>query len=176
MRRSITFWLGFICCLGFLCPAKAAPSRESAIKAVFLYHCTHFVEWPSEAFEDSKSPIIIGILAPDSFCDLVEETVRGERVKGRNIVVVRYRDVEEIERCHVLYVGYSEEVERGISRGKYRNMLTVSDADNFISRGGILQLGIERNRLKVKINHRAAKAEGLSISSKLLRLSQVQDE
>jgi hypothetical protein len=173
MRRSITFWLGFICCLGVLFPAKAAPSRENAIKAVFLYHCTHFVEWPSQAFEDSKSPIIIGMLAPESFCELVEETVKGEQVKGRNIVVVRYRDVEDIDKCHILYIGNQSEVERGMARGKY---LTVSDTENFINRGGMIQLGIERNRLQVRINQRAAKAEGLSISSKLLRLSQVQDE
>lgn len=177
MHRRITFCVGFLFCLGFLFSGKAAPSsRETALKAVFLYHCTHFVEWPTESFEDSKSPIVIGVLASESFSDLVEETVKGEQVKGRSITVVRYRDVEEIEKCHILFIGNSTEVDRSILRSKYRNMLTISDTENFLSRGGMIQLGIERNRLQVKINQRAAKSEGLSISSKLLRLSQVQND
>jgi hypothetical protein len=176
MHRRITFYLGFLLCWGGVFPAQAAPSRESTLKAVFLYHCAHFVDWPSQAFENSRSPIVIGVLASDSFVDLVAETVRGEQVRGRSITVVRYRDVEEIEKCHILFIGDSAEVERGVARSKYRNMLTVSDTDDFLSRGGMVQLDIERNRLRVKINQRTAKTEGLSISSKLLRLSQIQDE
>ena len=52
-------------------------------------------------------------------------------------------------------------------------VLTVSDMENFVSRGGIIRLLTEKNKVKVRIDPAAAKAANLTISSKLLRIAEL---
>jgi hypothetical protein len=45
----------------------------------------------------------------------------------------------------------------------------VSDADDFIERGGMIQLATSQGKIRLRINASAAKSATLTISSKLLR-------
>ena len=57
-----------------------------------------------------------------------------------------------------------------------RSVLTVSDIDRAAERGAVIQFTNERNRLRLRINVAAAKAAGLTISSKLLRPAEIVGE
>jgi hypothetical protein len=151
--------------------AEIAPSREFQVKAVFLYNFAQFVEWPREAFDDPKSPLIIGILGLDPFGEALDEMVRGETVNGRPLVVERYRWVGEANRCHILFISGSEgpRSEQIATTLKDRSVLTVCDWEGLSGRGAIVRFVMERNRVRLRINLEAAKAAGLNISSKLLR-------
>jgi hypothetical protein len=48
----------------------------------------------------------------------------------------------------------------------------VSDASGFIQDGGMIQFLTKSNKIRLLINSEMAKASGLTISSKLLRLSE----
>src|SRR5947209_667643 len=85
-----------------------AISREYQLKAAFLYNFTQFTEWPTNAFATSASPIVVGVLGTDPFGEFLDQTVRGEVVHGRPLVVERYRKVEEIKTCHILFISQSE--------------------------------------------------------------------
>lgn len=154
--------------------AEQAPSKEFQVKAVFLYHFAQFVEWPAHAFENPESPLVIGVLGLDPFGSFLDELVRGEKVNGREIVVERYRWVGEIDRCHILFVSGSEgpRVEQIARTLRPRSVLTVCDWEGFAREGAIVRLVMERSRVRLRINLDAAKAAGLTISSKLLRSAQ----
>jgi hypothetical protein len=153
-------------------------SRAYALKAVFLFHCAHFTEWPSSSFANSNDPIVIGILGEDPFRRALDEAVENEVVNGRSIIVRRFSSLDEVRKCHILFICNSEaaHMDQIIESLKNKKILTVADSDQFASRGGMIQFGIENNKLQVKINLRASKAEGLTISSKLLRLSKIIDQ
>ena len=51
---------------------------------------------------------------------------------------------------------------------KGRNILTVSDIDDFTKDGGIIRFVTENNKIRFKINMEAAKTANLRLSSKLL--------
>ena len=41
----------------------AKPSaREYTIKAAYIYNFLRYIEWPSTAFENAKSPFVVGVL------------------------------------------------------------------------------------------------------------------
>ena len=155
--------------------AQAAPSREYQIKAVFLFNFTQFVEWPEQAFSEAQAPLVIGVLGEDPFGEILDETVRGEKLNNRPLVVRRYRRVEEITGCHVLFISRSEtdRLESIFAALKGRSMLTVGDVESFARRGGMIRFVMENNRTRLKINVEAAKAVGLTISSKLLRPAEI---
>ena len=154
---------------------QAAPPGEYQLKAVFLFNFTQFVEWPREAFADPDDPLIIGVLGADPFGPYLDQTVQGEKINGRAIEVRRYRNVAEIQACHVLFISQSEtaRVRDILSRLRTRSILTVGDSENFAVNGGIIRFMTDKNRIKLRVNVDSAKAARLTISSKLLRAADI---
>lgn len=150
-------------------------ASEYQVKAVFLFNFVQFVDWPATAAQDPPLPFLIGILGDDPFGALLDEAVRGERVGGRPIQVRRYRQVTDIEDCNILFISRSERqrVPEILAVFKNQAVLTVSDADAFANRGGIIQLLTDKNRIRLRINLAAAQAADLTISSKLLGVAEV---
>jgi hypothetical protein len=167
---------GLLVVVGGLAPsAQTAPSREYQVKAVFLFNFAQFVEWPPAVFAGANSPIVIGVLGEDPFGAYLDETVRGEKVDNRPLEVQRYRRVDDIKTCHVLFISRSEgnRLEQILVSLKDRSLLIVGDGDDFVQRGGMIRLATAQNRIRLIINVEAAKAANLTISSKLLRSAEV---
>jgi hypothetical protein len=172
-RRRV---LWFLACAAlrltaFGAAAPSAPSPEYQVKAVFLFHFAQFVEWPASAFPTAKSPLVIGILGDDPFGNYLDELVKDEAVSGHKITVARYLDAEAAQGCHILFVGRSESSRLGkiIPMLGHGAILTVSDADDFSARGGMVRFVTENGKIRLRINVEVAKSCGLSISSKILR-------
>jgi hypothetical protein len=155
--------------------AQATPSREYQIKAVFLFNFAQFVEWPPAAFSQDTTPLVIGILGDDPFGSYLDEIVHGEEVNHRPLTVQRYRHVEDVKACHVLFVSRSEgkNLEKTLAGLKGLSVLTVGDADGFATRGGMIQLTTEQGKIRLRINVDAVRASKLTISSKLLRSADI---
>jgi hypothetical protein len=155
--------------------AEPAAPREYQLKAVFLFNFAQFVEWPSQAFADAQTPLVIGVLGKDPFGAYLDETVRGETVNNRSLVVQRYGRVEDIHTCHILFISRSEgdRLEQILARLRGRNILTVADAEGFAPPGVMIRLVTVENKIRLRINLEVAQAANLKISSKLLRTAEI---
>jgi hypothetical protein len=150
-------------------------ARESDLKAVFLFNFTQFVEWPAAAFSDPTTPFVIGVLGDDPFGKILDDIVTNETVKNRKIVIRRYRDVQEIGACHILFISHSES---GRLTGIFeslngRSILTVGEGDGFSEAGGAIRFIIVQNKLRLRINVDSVNAAKLTISSELLRQAEI---
>lgn len=153
-------------------PAAAAPpAPEYQLKAVFLFNFAQFVEWPDAAFAQPDSPLVIGVLGTDPFDGYLDDLVKGEKVGVRPIAIRRYSRIEQVSGCHILFVCASEarNVTQIVAALKGRSILSVSDIDRFAMRGGVVRFAREEGKIRLRINLEAAKAAGLTISSKILR-------
>ncbi len=157
--------------LSGLADSAVDASPEYQVKAVFLFNFAQFVEWPPQSFEDAAAPFVIGVVGTDPFGSALEGAVRGETLNGRNFVIERYRTATEIRRCQILFISRSEAAHVGeISTALAgHSVLTVSDIEEPAQRGIMIRFVADNNRIRLRINAEAAKAAGLSISSKLLR-------
>jgi hypothetical protein len=155
--------------------AQSAPTAEYQLKAVFLFNFAQFVEWPQGEFADPATPLVIGVLGQDPFGAYLDATVRGETVNGRPLAVRRYRRVEEITNCQILFVSQPEQGHLGaiLDSLKGRSVLTVGDVERFAPHGGMIGFVTDRNRIRLRINLDAARAANLTISSKLLRPARI---
>jgi len=155
--------------------AQGVRASEYQLKAVFLFNFAQFVDWPAEAFPDSATPLVIGILGNDPFGETLDLTVRDERLGGRPFQVQRYRSVDEIKTCHILFISRSEGARPAtiLAGLQHRPILTVSDADRFAERGGMIRFVTDRSRIRLQLNLDAAQAAHLTISSKLLRAAEI---
>jgi hypothetical protein len=170
-RSALLF---FLLAVGNL-TAHAQISREYQLKAAFLYNFVQFTEWPTNAFADSNSPLVIGILGTDPFGSILDETVRGEHVHGRPFNLQRWRTMEEIQTCHILFVSQSEDqrLEKILEFMRGKPVLTVSDIENAAHRGAMIRFVTESNRIRLRINLDAVNAANLKVSSKLLRAAEL---
>jgi hypothetical protein len=157
--------------LSGLANSAVETSPEYQVKAVFLFNFAQFVEWPPQSFEDPAAPFVIGVLGTDPFGSALESAVRGEILNGRSFVIERYRSVTEIRHCQILFISRSEaaHVDEISAALAGHSILTVSDIEDPAQHGVMIRFVAENNRIRLRINADAAKAVGLSISSKLLR-------
>jgi hypothetical protein len=156
-------------------PAQTEISREYQVKAVFLFNFAQFIAWPTNVFADAQTPLTIGVLGDDPFDSFLDETVRGEKIGEHPLVIQRYRRVEDVQGCQILFISRSEgrRTQQILAGLKDKNILTVGDIDGFIKDGGIVRFVTEENKIHFKINLEAAKSANLTISSKLLRLAEI---
>lgn len=167
-------WLTLFC-LGSGEVRSQTISHEYPLKAVFLLNFAQFTDWPTNAFAQPDSPLVIGVLGDDPFGALLDDAVRGETVKGRKFVVERYQSVEDIKTCHILFISQSEtrRSDKIVAGLKGKPVLTVSEIDGSAYRGMCVELITEKNKIRLHINTDSLKDAHLTMSSKLLRLAEL---
>ena len=153
---------------------QAQVLNEYEAKGAFLFNFVRFIEWPVNAFADSSSPLIIGVVGDDSSSAVIERVVNGKIANGRRLVVKRFSDFKSLTSCHIVFV-------RSSDRDKIRQTLTaagpaaltVGENEGFAKWGGIVNFTIVGGKLGLEINQRSAERAGLKISAKLLSLARV---
>lgn len=173
-RFLLLAWGTLLHLLSPLClPAVEAPP-EFRVKAAFLLSFAAFVEWPSQSFPSSASPILIGIHGSDPFGAVLEQVLEGERVHGRAFRVIRAAPGEPAPACHLLFIcdSEAERVADILEELRGTPTLTVSSLRRFVDRGGMIQFVTQRGRIRFRVNGEEARAANLAVSSRLLRLAE----
>src|SRR5205814_1992059 len=142
---------------------QAKLTRESDLKAAFLFNFSQFVAWPEQAFPEGTAPFVIGVLGDDPFGKSLDEIVANELAHGHKIVVRRYRNVRETKDCHILYVSPSEtpRLQSIFEFVAGKHILAVGDAEGFATGGGAVRFVVQENKLRLRINMEAARAAKL---------------
>jgi hypothetical protein len=158
--------------------AQETFTSEYEIKAAFLFNFAKFVEWPAKPTGESEPTFTIGILGRDPFGDALEQTIGEKTVKGRKIVLKRFRNAGELKPCEILFVSDYERpsLPEILSRLRNQNVLTVSDMPDFGRRGGMITLFTEDNKVRFAIRTDLAERAGLKLSSRLQSLSRPQPD
>lgn len=165
-------------------------TREYKIKAAFLYNFVKTIEWPEAGTSSKKQPIIIGIIGKDLFGDSFKP-IDGQTVKNRKIQIQRFKgfsnypknqkglsdvpkkQVQALTQCHILFICESEkDVFRELLRiTDHRPLLTVSEIDQFLESGGMINFIPGASKGDFEINLAEIEKEKLEVSSKLLRIA-----
>ena len=179
-RVTRRVWRAVLACLGVVVLSSSGGSGSQAseyeLKAALLHKFVKYVEWPTARFSTASAPIVIGVLGKDPFGEILERTFGGKKHGERPFEVVRFKDVEFALRCHVLFLPQEErgQERRLLQAVAGQSVLVVGESSGFAARGATINFYIEEEkRLRFEINAEAAKAEGLAISSDLLKLARI---
>ncbi len=158
--------------------AQAAPS-EDEVKAVFLFNFANFIRWADSPVHRASATFRFCVL-DDDLASLLGRVVTGESADGKPMSVVTKVDAKGLSECRMLYLGEASLARPGneelIQRAFSARVLTVSDQEEFLAKGGMIALSRKRGRIHPIINLDATNRADFSISSKLLRLSTVQQD
>lgn len=154
--------------------AQQPKPGEYEVKAAFLYNFTKFVEWPTEATTDSGATFSLCVLGEDPFGKAFD-SIQGEKIINKKLVINRFKELHDIEKCRILFISESEEkrLTQILKSLKGLHILTVSDTEGFAQQGVIINFYLEQNKVRFEINVDAARRSGLKISSKLLNLARI---
>jgi hypothetical protein len=121
--------------------------------------------------------ITLCILGEDPFGDALA-SVEGKTVKDRKVVIKHCETLDDLDKCHILFISRPEEqnLSEILAKVKDWNTLTVSDMEGFAQRGGIISFITVEKKIRFEINLDAAERTRLKISSKLLRLAKIVED
>jgi len=151
---------------------------ESSLKAAFIYNFARFTEWPQDALPPTAT-FTACVLGDQPIRDALERIVKGRQFEGRAIVVSQVQLDGKFRSCHLLYMsGVTQaQVAPLIAALRGAPVLTISDIDEFASKGGIAQMFVENGKMRFDLNLGIARVARLTLSSKLLVLAaHVRDE
>ena len=159
---------------GGLAQAQEAPKfTEYQLKAASLYKLTKYINWPATNFASANAPIVIGIVGDDPFGKTLDILVKDEIVNGRPLVIRRLNPGDDLQSCQMLFIcrNEKEQLPALLQKLKGGHVLTVGDDSGFLDQGGMVNLVLVQEKVKMEINVTAAEEAGLQISSKLLTLA-----
>lgn len=154
--------------------ARPQTLNEYEAKAAFLFNFLRFVEWPSQAFADDSSPLVIGIVGDDKSSERIEQLVSGKSANGRQVLVKRFASFKQLTYCHLVFVRASERERLPQILAAVRSgSLIVGETESFARWGGAINFSIEEGKIRLEINQKSAERAGLKISAKLLSIARI---
>lgn len=175
--RKAVICMIIVSCAGW--PARHMVAAEPAppeyqVKAAFLYQFIKFIEWPPQAFRTGHDKVIIGVLGEGPMGRALA-AVQGRMAKGRPVAIERYRNVADLDYCHVLFISSSmdDQLPAILKRIKGWSLLTVGDVEGSARRGAMINFISVEDTIRFEVNVEAAQRANLRISSELLGLAQV---
>lgn len=171
MPTVMSRWRSFALVGTLLASAFSAASQERneyRLKAAFLYNFALFTEWPASV----GSPLQLCVLGPDVFGAELD-ALQGKQVAERSIHVQRKAVGDNLSACHILFVAPAAMA--GLARALQdlhgKPVLTVADSAGAARSGVALNMSIDKGKISFEANLVSARAAGLGLSSKLLRLA-----
>lgn len=162
--------LALLFSLSLVCGAQEHPT-QSQVKAAYLFNFGKFVHWQPQA--PASATFDICVVGKNPFGSTLANTVAGEKIDGKSIVVRNISNVSDAARCQILFVSASEEkrLKSILGTARQPNVLTVSDIPGFAQHGGMIELVSQEDRIRFEVNVAAIGDAGLAVSSELLKVA-----
>jgi hypothetical protein len=140
-------------------------SPES-VKAAYLFHFAGYVEWPAAPSER----ITIGVLGDHGVAAELRRIIPGRAIDGRSLRVQEVDSGHDLAGIQILYVGRggAENLPALAQKARQQGVLLVSDAEDGLNQGAVVNFITADNRVRFEISLRAADDAGLKLSSRLL--------
>jgi hypothetical protein len=168
---GVTLALGPL--LALLGGAGAQPAtRESAVKAAFLYKFSAFVDWPAGTFGRPDQPLVIGVSGDEDVAADLEQLV-ASRSEQRPVAVRRISQEAPVEGMHIVFLASRREgrLREAIEAVK-GPALVVTEQPGALQLGSVLNFSSEGGRVRFSASLTSAEARGVKLSSRLLAVAQ----
>ncbi|MCE7913855.1 MAG: YfiR family protein [Nitrosomonas sp. PRO4] len=156
--------------LGSASLASAQPiASEQTLTAAFLYNFLKFTEWPDDAFDNEVT--ICTSIKPE-FEEL--DAILGRIAQNKPVGIKRITNQQSLNSCQLLFLPREEgmqHVHEWLSAAADKPILTVSNVNDFLDAGGMIQLNNDGKNLSFSINLEYARRAGLKFSAQLLQIA-----
>ncbi len=166
--KSISFLLFVLLSLSSLNSLKGQEVWDNSTRALYILDIAKYVEYDDNV--QSHADFKIAVLGKDSefIMDLYEMAKTRKFIQQKPIKVFQYPDLENIEKCHILYVNKKEEfnMKSVLSRTRGNNTLVIGEGYDFNE--GMLNFVVFEEQPRWEVNEEKLNEEGLRVSEAFL--------
>jgi hypothetical protein len=150
-----------------------SPPDEYQVKAAFLFHFAQLVEWPAGRPNAGDQVIDLCILADEPRLQELQGTLEGKLVGSRVLHVHPISTPNVVQGCNIIFLSRDDGPRQAaiLKSLQGQAVLTVGETSNFLSDGGMIQLHLEKDKVRFDINAGVADSSHIKISSQLLLLA-----
>ncbi|HKF48369.1 MAG TPA: YfiR family protein [Terracidiphilus sp.] len=152
-------------------PVEAQHS-QSEVEAAYLLNFGKFMHVAPPAQAGQRNAFDICIVGRDRIGKALEGLVANEQIDNRPVRVRQLTEAREARNCDIAYLSAEgERIDADLDALKGADVLTVSDAPDFLGEGGMIQLLLSQNHVRFSVNLRAVRQTHLTLSSELLKVA-----
>lgn len=146
---------------------------ERSVKAAFMFKFLGYAEFPPASFADASSPVVIGVLGSEEMAAELGRIVAGRTVNNRPVAVRLLREGEPLTGVHMLFVAGTDNARaaRALKMAQASPMLVVSECDNGLQLGSVINFTIIDERVRFDVSLDAADKNNVKLSSRLLTVA-----
>lgn len=147
---------------------------EQKIKAGLVYNLLKYTTWPKESPLEINKQLRICIYGEDPFNGYLAP-LEGRTAQQVPIFIRQIKSTKDVEQCNVIIVHQqqAQQLSELLDVIKGKNILTVSDIEQFAQLGGMIELAKEGDKISLYINKSAVTQAGLSIQDPMLKLAKI---
>ncbi|MBN1415365.1 MAG: YfiR family protein [Bacteroidales bacterium] len=135
-------------------------------QAMFIFNFSRLIEWPATY---KTGPFIIGVLGTSAVAEELDLYTKGKKVGAQDIQVMRYKTVQEIGSCHILFIPFakSRQLTEVTSAIQGKSTLVITEKNGALNEGSVINFIILEDKLKFELKAENASKRGIKVSSKL---------
>lgn len=154
---------------GACAPVNAAEYSEEVVKAAYLFRLASYVDWPGGA---DKGEFVIAVLDSPAIARQLASLARAHLIKDHPVQVREAASLRNLGDPDILYVGAGRaDSLRSWRPAGSKSTLIVTDEEDGLRDGGILNFLTIDRRVRFEVSLTAAGQAHLKISSELLALA-----
>ena len=165
--KNLKFGIALILFLGTIINLNAQVPK---LQSIFIYNFTKYIEWPISV---RSGDFVIGILGNSPIEAELNNLAAAKKVGSQSIVIKKYKTIDEIGTCHILFIPSSKsaELSKIISKIGQKNTLVITEKEGMANKGSSINFVIRENKQKFELNMANTSKMGLKISSSLQQLA-----
>jgi len=159
----------------FSTPAQGQ-TPEFRIKAGLIERFTRFIEWPGDSIrQDTSLPFNILVLGKNPFGNELNQLLANTKIQGRKVAIYYAPKPDTRRFYHLVFISsnLSKSLPEILENFRNQPVVTVSDAIGFGTRGVLINLYLDQNRIRFEINQKVLEHTGLKISHHLLSMAKI---
>ena len=143
---------------------------NSKMKAIFIMNFTKLVEWPQSYRQGN---FVVGVVGESPLYNELVKMSKTKKVANQSLEVKKYKNTDDIGKCHIVYVSMSESESLAsiLKKVKSNSTLIISEKQGLVDKGAGINFIIKDNRQKFELNKKNVEKYKLKVSSNLEALA-----
>lgn len=161
-----------LCCLLFFPEsyvfAQSELSKQTKLKAAYLFNFTKYIEWPQSAFSATDNKIVICLHRNPPLVAFMSALVENRKVgkKKRNVVALPF---DKAKICHISFI----QNKLGEANPKISSSVLVTDTSLIELNSPSIVFYQQQSKLRFEIHMAEIRRLKVTVSSELLKLARI---
>ncbi len=147
-------------------------AQEAKYKALYTYNFTKQIEWPAA---DKSGNFVICVIGNSEVYNQLRDLTNLKKVGTQAIEVLKLKSIEELPKCHILFLASSEssaaKMEEVTSKLQGTSTLILTERSGSLEKGSCINFKVIDGKIKFEVNKEATSERKLQISTQLLNMA-----